>query len=45
MKTYAKLYIKGQWVVPKIKEIIEVIDPSTEEVIGSVAYLPGAQTI
>lgn len=36
MKSYAELYINGQWVASKGGETIEVINPSTEEVIGSV---------
>ncbi len=36
MITHDKLYINGQWVTPNSKDIIEVIDPSTEEICGQV---------
>jgi acyl-CoA reductase-like NAD-dependent aldehyde dehydrogenase len=36
MITHDKLYINGQWVTPNSKDILEVIDPSTEEICGQV---------
>ena len=36
MKTYKELYIGGEWVAPAGSEVIEVISPATEEVIGQV---------
>lgn len=36
LKTYDKLYIGGTWLDPVGSRTIEVLDPSTEEVIGSV---------
>ena len=36
MQTFKELYIGGEWVVPSGSEVIEVISPSTEEVIGQV---------
>ena len=36
MKTYKELYIGGEWVAPSGSEVIEVISPASEEVIGQV---------
>lgn len=36
MQVYEKFYIGGEWVAPKGKDKLEVIDPSTEEVCGVV---------
>ncbi len=36
MQNQHKFYIDGQWVEPHSKQIAEVINPATEEVIGSV---------
>jgi len=36
MHNYKKFYINGEWVAPKGKGTIEVIDPSTEQPCGSV---------
>ena len=36
MHTYDKLYIGGKWVAPATSNVIEVISPHTEEVIGRV---------
>ena len=36
VKTYKELYIGGEWVAPAGSEVIEVISPATEEVIGQV---------
>src|SRR5690606_36129727 len=36
MLTYDKLYIDGQWVAPKGTGVIDVINPSTEEICGRV---------
>ena len=36
IQTREKLYIGGEWVDPQGSETIEVINPSTEEVIGSI---------
>ncbi len=38
MQTFKELYIGGEWVVPSGSEVIEVISPSTEEVIGQVPH-------
>ena len=37
MKEKNKFFINGQWVDPKSAEVIEVQNPSTEEIIGTVA--------
>src|SRR3954466_1877151 len=42
MQTFKDLYIGGEWVAPASSEIIEVISPATEEVIGQV---PHASTV
>ena len=34
MQTYKELYIGGEWVAPDGSDVIEVISPATEEVIG-----------
>ncbi len=36
MKVHEKLYIGGEWVDPATKDVIEVISPHTEEVVGRV---------
>ncbi len=36
MQTYKELYIGGEWVAPAGSEVIEVISPASEEVIGQV---------
>ncbi|NRA55529.1 MAG: aldehyde dehydrogenase family protein [Gammaproteobacteria bacterium] len=36
MKIYNKLYINGQWVEPRGTEVIDVINPATNQVIGQV---------
>ncbi len=36
MKTYKELYIGGEWVAPSGSEVIEVISPASEEIIGQV---------
>src|SRR3954469_4718581 len=38
MQTYKELYIGGEWVAPDSSEVIEVISPATEEVIGQVPH-------
>src|SRR5206468_11125028 len=38
MQTYKELYIGGEWVAPDGNEVIEVISPATEEVIGQVPH-------
>ena len=38
MQTYKELYIGGEWVAPDGSEVIEVISPATEEVIGQVPH-------
>ena len=38
MQTFKELYIGGEWVAPESSEIIEVISPATEEVIGQVPH-------
>ncbi len=37
MKSRTKFYINGEWVEPLTNQALEVIDPATEEIIGSVA--------
>lgn len=37
MKTYDKFFMNGQWVSPHGAEFIDVVNPSTEEVIGRVS--------
>ena len=37
MKSYDKLFIDGRWVTPVDHGTFETIDPSTEQVIASVA--------
>jgi aldehyde dehydrogenase (NAD+) len=37
MKVYDKFYINGEWVEPDGKEMMDVINPATEEVIASIA--------
>ena len=34
MQTFKELYIGGEWVAPSGSEVIEVISPASEEVIG-----------
>ncbi|WP_111511500.1 aldehyde dehydrogenase [Mycobacterium kyogaense] len=41
MKKYDHLYIGGEWVAPSSADVIEVVSPSTEEVIGSVPSADG----
>ncbi|MGH8976896.1 MAG: aldehyde dehydrogenase, partial [Acidimicrobiia bacterium] len=36
MKTFKELYIGGEWVAPSGSDVIEVVSPATEEVIGQV---------
>jgi aldehyde dehydrogenase (NAD+) len=36
VKKYDHLYIGGQWVAPSSSDVIEVVSPSTEQVIGTV---------
>ena len=36
MQTNAALYIGGEWVKPNSTELIEVVNPATEEIIGTV---------
>ena len=36
MRTNAALYIGGEWVTPNSTELIEVVNPATEEIIGTV---------
>ncbi len=36
MKTYKELYIGGEWVAPAGSDVIEVVSPASEEVIGQV---------
>ena len=36
MKTFKELYIGGEWVAPAGSDVIEVVSPATEEVIGQV---------
>ena len=38
MQTFKELYIGGEWVAPSRSEVIEVISPATEEVIGQVPH-------
>ncbi len=38
MQTYKELYIGGEWVAPAGSDVIEVISPATEEVIGQVPH-------
>ena len=38
MQTFKDLFIGGEWVAPSSSEIIEVISPATEEVIGQVPH-------
>ena len=38
MQTFKELYIGGEWVAPSGSEVIEVISPATEEVIGQVPH-------
>ena len=38
MQTFKELYIGGEWVAPASSEVIEVISPATEEVIGQVPH-------
>jgi aldehyde dehydrogenase (NAD+) len=38
MQTYKELYIGGEWVAPTGSDVIEVISPATEEVIGQVPH-------
>ena len=38
MQTYKELYIGGEWVAPDGSDVIEVISPATEEVIGQVPH-------
>jgi aldehyde dehydrogenase (NAD+) len=42
MQTYKELYIGGEWVAPDGSEVIEVISPATEEVIGQVPHASSA---
>ena len=37
MKVYDKFYINGEWVAPEGKEMIDVINPATEEACAEVA--------
>lgn len=37
MKIYDKFYINGQWVEPISKKMMDVINPSTEEVCAQIA--------
>ena len=37
MKTYDKFYINGQWVEPGDKKLMDVINPSTEEICAQIA--------
>ena len=36
MQVYEKLYINGEWVQSKGNDVIEVVNPATEEIIGTV---------
>jgi len=36
VKTYKELYIGGEWVAPAGSDVIEVVSPASEEVIGQV---------
>jgi acyl-CoA reductase-like NAD-dependent aldehyde dehydrogenase len=36
VKTFKELYIGGEWVAPSGSDVIEVVSPATEEVIGQV---------
>jgi len=38
MTTYKELYIGGEWVTPSGSDVIEVVSPHTEEVIGQVPH-------
>lgn len=37
MKNAHRFYIDGDWIAPEILRRLEVIDPSTEQAIGTVA--------
>ena len=38
MQTFKELYVGGEWVAPDSSEVIEVISPASEEVIGQVPH-------
>jgi acyl-CoA reductase-like NAD-dependent aldehyde dehydrogenase len=38
MQTFKELYVGGDWVAPDSSEVIEVISPASEEVIGQVPH-------
>ena len=38
MQTFKDLFIGGEWVAPASSDVIEVISPATEEVIGQVPH-------
>src|SRR5258708_38677594 len=38
MQTFKELYIGGEWVAPDSSEVIEVVSPASEDVIGQVPH-------
>ena len=36
MQVYEKLYINGEWIQSSGNDVIEVVNPATEEIIGSI---------
>src|SRR5262245_56300483 len=38
MQTFKELYVGGEWVAPDSSEVIEVVSPASEEVIGQVPH-------
>ena len=38
MQTFKELFVGGEWVAPDSSEVIEVISPASEEVIGQVPH-------